>query len=50
MIPKLTVYRHADTTPRLGWNRYYAGTLKQVTIGAAFVAFGRCYSLQWRRP
>lgn len=50
MIPALTIYRPADTKPRFGWNRYYEGTPQQVTIGAGFVAFRRCFSLQWRRP
>ena len=50
MNPRITVYRPADTTPRFGWNRYFAGTPRQVTIGAGFVAFGRCFSFQWRRP
>lgn len=50
MIPKLTIYRPADTTRSYMWNRYYEGTPDQVTIGIAAVIFGRCFSLQWRRP
>jgi hypothetical protein len=45
MTPKVTVYRPADTRPRLGLNRY-----PHVVIGAYVVAFRRCWGLRWRRP
>lgn len=49
-LPRLHVYTPADKHPRVEWNRYFEGTPKQVTIGVGAVLFGRCYSLQWRRP
>lgn len=45
MRPKITVYRPADTHPRIGFNRYPG-----VVIGAYAVFCRRCWGLQWRRP
>lgn len=45
MIPRITIYCPADTTPARMPNRY-----GNKLIGYAVVLFGRCFSLQWRRP
>lgn len=41
--PRLTVYRPADPRPRAMLNHW-----GDEVIGVAVVAFGRCWSLQWK--
>lgn len=49
--PRVTVYRPADTRPRIDWNRYGAMAGRGgVTIGIGVVLFRRAWSLTWARP